>query len=60
MPRGECQNCKCAIPDNRWCCDDCFPYFDGEKFLDPEDCEIMYVTDLADLGFSTKKENKDV
>lgn len=46
--RGQCENCKKKIPDNQWVCEECFPYFDGEKFLDPEDCEITFVTGLQE------------
>ena len=48
MARGQCENCKKTIPMNQWCCDECFPYFDGERFLDPEDCEITLITELGD------------
>ena len=40
--RGECENCKKKIPDNQWCCEDCFMLFDGERFLDPDDVGITY------------------
>lgn len=47
--RGKCENCNCDVPDNRWVCDDCFPYFDGEKFLNPEDYEIVYLEKLPEM-----------
>lgn len=48
MPRGQCENCKKAIPSNQWCCEDCFPFYDWEKFLGTEDYEIQFVTSLGD------------
>jgi len=37
---NECENCGVSIPRSQWCCSACFPYFDGERFLDPEEVEI--------------------
>lgn len=37
---NECENCGRCIPRSQWCCESCFPLFDGESFLDPEDVEI--------------------
>lgn len=48
MPSGKCENCGCEVGPKRWVCDQCFRYFDGERFLDPEDCEITIITELGD------------
>lgn len=31
--RKQCENCKTPIPDDRWCCDGCFPKYNGEVFI---------------------------
>lgn len=32
---NKCADCECEIPDDKWCCDDCFSRYDGEVFHDP-------------------------
>jgi hypothetical protein len=29
---SRCENCKAVVPEGTWCCEDCFPLYDGDRF----------------------------
>lgn len=41
--QNRCENCLTPIPENKWVCDDCFPKYDGERFITSSEREEMKV-----------------